>query len=108
MPRKHVPARRPFISVEESIYRGTQWVAFAPNDQPPWPHIRPDVSDFTYAVFREGASHGSKTDEACFVKSDRETTTQSDIDRGTVNIQVNFASSKPAEFVVIRIQQVAG
>ena len=108
MPRKYVPARRPSIFVEESICRGTQWVVFEPNDEPPWAHIRLDVSDFTYAVFREGSFQGSKPDEACFVKSDRETTTQNDIDHGVVNILVGFAPLRPAEFVILDIQHAAG
>jgi phage tail sheath protein FI len=81
---------------------------FEPNDEPLWAQIRLNVGTFLNDLFRQGAFQGTTPREAYFVKCDRETTTQSDIDRGIVNIHVGFAPLKPAEFVVIRLQQIAG
>jgi phage tail sheath protein FI len=83
-------------------------VVFEPNDEPLWSQIRLNVGAFMNTLFRQGAFQGRTSREAYFVKCDRETTTQNDIDRGVVNIIVGFAPLKPAEFVVIRIQQMAG
>lgn len=105
---KYVPIRRLALYIEESLYRGTQWVVFEPNDEPLWAQIRLNVGTFMQDLFRQGAFQGSSPREAYFVKCDRETTTQSDIDKGIVNILVGFAPLKPAEFVVIKIQQMAG
>ncbi|MBW7881370.1 MAG: phage tail sheath family protein [Caldilineaceae bacterium] len=105
---KYVPVRRLALYIEESLYRGTQWVVFEPNDEPLWAQIRLNVGAFMQDLFRQGAFQGSSPREAFFVKCDRTTTTQSDIDRGIVNVHVGFAPLKPAEFVVIRIQQIAG
>jgi phage tail sheath protein FI len=105
---KYVPVRRLALYIEESLYRGTQWVVFEPNDEPLWAQIRLNVGTFMQDLFRQGAFQGSSPREAYFVKCDRETTTQSDIDKGIVNILVGFAPLKPAEFVVIKIQQMAG
>ncbi|HEX4962807.1 MAG TPA: phage tail sheath C-terminal domain-containing protein [Thermoanaerobaculia bacterium] len=105
---KYVPVRRLALYLEESLYRGTQWVVFEPNDEPLWAQIRLNVGAFLQNLFRQGAFQGSTPQQAYFVKVDRETTTQNDIDRGIVNIVVGFAPLKPAEFVVIQIQQIAG
>lgn len=105
---KYVPVRRTALFVEESLYRGTQWVVFEPNDEPLWAQIRLSVGTFMHDLFRQGAFQGSTPRDAYLVKCDRETTTQSDIDRGIVNIYVGFAPLKPAEFVIIRLQQLAG
>ena len=94
--------------VEKSIDNGTQWVVFEPNDEPLWAQIRLNIGAFMQTLFRQGAFQGSSPREAYFVKCDRETTTQNDIDRGVVNILVGFAPLKPAEFVVLKIQQIAG
>ena len=94
--------------IEESLYRGTQWVVFEPNDEPLWAQIRLNVGAFMHDLFRQGAFQGTTPREAYFVKCDSETTTQDDINRGIVNILVGFAPLKPAEFVVIQIQQIAG
>jgi phage tail sheath protein FI len=83
-------------------------VVFEPNDEPLWAQIRLNVGAFMLDLFRQGAFQGSSPRDAFFVRCDRTTTTQSDIDRGIVNIHVGFAPLKPAEFVVIRIQQIAG
>jgi hypothetical protein len=105
---KYVPVRRLALYLEESLYRGTQWVVFEPNDEPLWAQIRLNVGAFLQTLFRQGAFQGSTPQQAYFVKVDRETTTQNDIDSGIVNIVVGFAPLKPAEFVVIKIQQIAG
>ena len=105
---KYVPVRRFALFLEESLYRGTQWVVFEPNDEPLWAQIRLNIGAFLQTLFRQGAFQGASPREAYFVKCDRETTTQNDIDRGVVNIVVGFAPLKPAEFVVIKIQQMAG
>lgn len=105
---KYVPVRRLALFLEESLYRGTQWVVFEPNDEPLWAQIRLNLGAFMNGLFRQGAYQGRTPREAYLVKCDRETTTQDDINRGIVNILVGFAPLKPAEFVVIRIQQLAG
>jgi phage tail sheath protein FI len=105
---KYIPVRRLALFLEESLYRGTQWVVFEPNDEPLWSQIRLNLGAFMHNLFRQGAFQGSSPREAYFVKCDKETTTQNDINLGIVNIVVGFAPLKPAEFVVIRIQQMAG
>jgi uncharacterized protein len=105
---KYVPVRRTALFIEESLYRGTQWVVFEPNDEPLWAQIRLNIGAFMQNLFRQGAFQGRTPAEAYFVKCDKETTTQNDIDLGIVNIVVGFAPLKPAEFVVIGIQQIAG
>lgn len=105
---KYIPVRRLALFLEESLYRGTQWVVFEPNDEPLWAQIRLNVGAFMQNLFRQGAFQGTTPREAYFVKCDRETTTQNDINLGIVNIVVGFAPLKPAEFVVIKIQQIAG
>ncbi|MBC7810668.1 MAG: phage tail sheath family protein [Burkholderiales bacterium] len=105
---KYVPVRRLALFIEESLYRGTQWVVFEPNDEALWAQIRLNVGAFMQNLFRQGAFQGTSPREAYFVKCDKETTTQDDINRGIVNILVGFAPLKPAEFVIIRLQQMAG
>jgi len=103
---KYVPVRRTALFIEESLYRGTQWVVFEPNDEPLWASIRLNVGAFMQNLFLKGAFQGSTPTQAYFVKCDSETTTQTDIDNGIVNILVGFAPLKPAEFVVIQIEQI--
>jgi phage tail sheath protein FI len=105
---KYIPVRRLALFIEESLYRGTQWVVFEPNDEPLWAQIRLNVGAFMQNLFRQGAFQGRSPREAYLVKCDAETTTQNDINLGIVNILVGFAPLKPAEFVIIRIQQLAG
>lgn len=105
---KYIPVRRTALFIEESLYRGTQWVVFEPNDEPLWAQIRLNIGAFMQNLFRQGAFQGKSPREAYFVKCDKETTTQNDINLGIVNILVGFAPLKPAEFVIIRIQQMAG
>jgi phage tail sheath protein FI len=103
---KYIPVRRLALFLEESLYRGTQWVVFEPNDEPLWAQIRLNLGAFMHTLFAQGAFAGRTPREAYFVKCDKETTTQNDIDLGRVNIVVGFAPLKPAEFVIIKIQQI--
>lgn len=105
---KYVPVRRFALFIEESLYRGTKWVVFEPNDEPLWSQIRLNLGAFMHSLFRQGAFQGKTPKDAYFVKCDSETTTQDDINKGIVNIVVGFAPLKPAEFVIIKIQQMAG
>lgn len=105
---KYIPIRRLALFLEESLYRGTQWVVFEPNDEPLWAQIRLNLGAFMNGLFRQGAFQGKTPQEAYFVKCDKETTTQADRNLGIVNILVGFAPLKPAEFVVLTIQQIAG
>lgn len=104
---KYIPVRRVALFIEESLYRGTQFAVFEPNDEPLWSQIRLAVGSFMNGLFRQGAFQGASPKEAYFVKCDSSTTTQADIDLGIVNIEVGFAPLKPAEFVIISIQQIA-
>lgn len=105
---KYIPVRRTALFIEESLYRGTQWVVFEPNDEPLWAQIRLNIGAFMHNLFRQGAFQGTTPKDAYFVKCDKETTNQTDINSGIVNIVVGFAPLKPAEFVVIKLQQMAG
>jgi phage tail sheath protein FI len=105
---KYIPVRRTALYIEESLFRGLKWVVFEPNDDPLWAQIRLNVGAFMHDLFRQGAFQGSSPNDAYFVKCDKETTTQSDIDLGIVNVVVGFAPLKPAEFVIIKLQQIAG
>ena len=105
---KYIPVRRLALFIEETLYRNTQWVVFEPNDEPLWAQIRLNIGAFMHNLFRQGAFQGISPKDAYFVKCDKETTNQTDINLGVVNIVVGFAPLKPAEFVVIKIQQMAG
>jgi uncharacterized protein len=105
---KYLPVRRTALFIEESLYRGTAWAVFEPNDEPLWAQIRLNVGAFMNNLFRQGAFQGITPREAYLVKCDKETTTQNDINLGIVNILVGFAPLKPAEFVILHISQLAG
>jgi uncharacterized protein len=105
---KYLPVRRLTLFLEESLYRGMQWVVFEPNDEPLWAQIRLNVGAFMNNLFRQGAFQGRTPREAYFVKCDKESTTQNDINLGIVNVIVGFAPLKPAEFAIIKLQQIAG
>jgi phage tail sheath protein FI len=104
---KYVPVRRLALYIEESLYRGTKWIVFEPNDEPLWSQIRLNIGAFMHSLFRQGAFQGSTPKDAYFVKCDGESTTQNDINLGIVNIIVGFAPLKPAEFVVLKLQQIS-
>jgi phage tail sheath protein FI len=103
---KYIPIRRLALFLEESLFRGTKWVVFEPNDEPLWSKIRMNLNAFMMGLFRQGAFQGTTPDKAFFVKCDGETTTANDRNLGIVNIKVGFAPLKPAEFVIISIQQI--
>jgi len=105
---KYVPVRRTALFIEASLRRGLNWVVFEPNDEPLWAQIRAAVGSFMQRLFVAGAFQGETPREAYLVKCDRETTTAADVDQGIVNIVVGFAPLKPAEFVVLKFQQIAG
>ena len=105
---KYLPVRRTAYYIEESLYRGLRWAVFEPNDEPLWAQIRLAVGTFMAGLFRQGTFQGSSASEAYFVKCDATTTTQSNIDRGIVRAVIGFAPLRPAEFVVIAIEQPAG
>lgn len=105
---KYIPVRRIALYIEESLFRGTKWVVFEPNDEALWAQIRLNIGAFMQGLFRQGAFQGKTPKEAYLVKCDKETTTQDDINKGIVNILVGFAPLKPSEFVFIKIQQLAG
>jgi hypothetical protein len=105
---KYVPVRRIALYIEESLVQGSKWIVFEPNDEPLWAEIRKTFTSFMQSLFLQGAFQGSSPSQAYFVRCDSSTTTQTDIDNGVVNILVGFAPLKPAEFVVISIQQFAG
>jgi uncharacterized protein len=105
---KYIPVRRLALYLQESLYRGTQWVVFEPNDEPLWAQIRLNLGAFMNNLFRQGAFQGKTPRDAYFVKCDSETTTQNDINQGIVNIVIGFAPLKPAEFVILKFQQMAG
>jgi phage tail sheath protein FI len=105
---KYVNVRRLFIFLEESLEEGTQWVVFEPNDEPLWARVRQSVTNFLTRVWRDGALMGTTPEEAFFVKCDRTTMTQDDIDNGRLIMLIGVAPVKPAEFVIIRIGQWVG
>jgi phage tail sheath protein FI len=104
----YVPVRRTAIMIRKSIYNGIQWAVFEPNDEDLWAQLRMNIGSFMMTLFRRGAFQGGKAKDAFFVKCDGETTTQDDINLGIVNVLVGFAPLKPAEFVVVKISQMAG
>jgi phage tail sheath protein FI len=102
---KYINVRRLFIFVEQSIDRGTQWAVFEPNYEQTWSAIRTSITAFLRTVWRNGALMGTTQDEAFFVKCDRTTMTQDDIDNGRLICLIGIAPVKPAEFVIFRISQ---
>jgi len=100
---KYISVSRLFLFLEESIDEGTQWVVFEPNNEQLWTQIRKVISDFLVTVWRTGALAGLIADEAFFVKADRTTMTQDDIDNGRLICIIGVAPARPAEFVIFRI-----
>ena len=105
---KYINVRRLFLFLEESIEEGTQWVVFEPNNEKLWARVKRTITEFLTRVWRDGALMGTKPEEAFFIKVDRTTMTQDDIDNGRLIVLIGVAPVKPAEFVVFRIAQVAG
>ncbi len=104
---KYINVRRLFIFLEKSIEQGTQWVVFEPNNESLWSRVKQTISQFLTTAWRSGAMMGTTEEEAFFVKCDRTTMTQDDIDNGRLIVLVGVAPVKPAEFVIFRIAQVA-
>ncbi|WP_439520057.1 phage tail sheath family protein [Hydrogenophaga sp.] len=102
---KYVNQRRYFNYLQASLERGTQWVAFEPNGPALWDRLRESIGSFLYNEWRKRALQGAQPEEAFFVKCDRSTMTQDDIDNGRLVCQVGVAFLKPAEFVVVRLAQ---
>jgi phage tail sheath protein FI len=105
---KYIPIRRLALYIEESLYRGLKWVVFEPNDEPLYAQIRLNAGSFMHNLFRQGAFQGQTPKDAYFVKCDKESTTDNDRNLGIVNIIAGFAPLKPAEFVLLYLQQMAG
>jgi len=106
---KYIPVRRTAIMLRKSIYDGIQWAVFEGNDERLWSSLRLNIGSFMNGLFRNGAFQGSKASDAYFVRCGLgDTMTQGDIDRGEVIVLVGFAPLKPAEFVIVRIQQKVG
>lgn len=102
---KYVNVRRLFLFIEHSIFKSTQWAVFEPNNRRLWSNIRNAVEDFLLVQWRRGALMGETPDEAFFVRCDRTTMTQNDLDNGRMICLVGIAPTKPAEFVIFRIGQ---
>jgi phage tail sheath protein FI len=104
---KYVPIRRFTLFLESSLYDGTQWVVFEPNDETLWGQIRLNVGAFMQGLFLKGAFQGTTPQQAYFVKCDAENNPQASINQGIVTVEVGFAPLYPAEFVIIQIQQMS-
>jgi phage tail sheath protein FI len=103
---RYIPVRRTAIFIEESVYGSIQWAVFEPNDHKLWSSLRGNIDAFMNGLWRSGAFQGEKASDAYFVRCGLgDTMTQADIDRGQVIVIVGFAPLKPAEFVIVRIQQ---
>ncbi len=105
---RYVPVRRMALFIEQTLLLNLGWAVFEPNDVPLWIALRTTVENFMLSLFNQGAFQGTKPSQAFRVTCDGTTTTQQDIDNGIVNILVAFAPLKPAEFVIIKIAQLAG
>jgi phage tail sheath protein FI len=102
---KYVNVRRLFIYIEHSLDKGTQWAVFEPNNSRLWANIRETVENFLLVLWKDGALLGDKPEEAYFVRCDRTTMTQNDLDNGRLICLVGVAPVKPAEFVIFRVGQ---
>ena len=102
---KYVNVRRLFIYLEHSIDKSTQWVVFEPNNERLWSSVRETIEDFLLQVWTTGALMGTKPEEAFFVRCDRSTMTQNDLDNGRLICLIGVAPTYPAEFVIFRIGQ---
>jgi hypothetical protein len=104
---RYVAVRRTALFIEQSLYESLKWAIFEPNDTPLWNALTQEVQAFMLGLYRQGAFQGA-AEKAFRVQCDSTTTSQNDIDQGIVNIIVSFAPLKPAEFVVVKIAQLAG
>jgi len=104
----YVPVRRMALFLEQSLLLSLGWVIFEPNDEPLWVSIKTTIDNFMLGLYTQGAFQGTSPSQAFQVACDSTTTTTTDQANGIVNIVVAFAPLKPAEFVVIKIAQLAG
>jgi phage tail sheath protein FI len=105
---KYINVRRLFIYIEESIEEGTQWVVFEPNNEKLWARVVQTITQFLTRVWKDGMLMGTKPEQAFFVRCDRSTMTQDDIDNGRLICVIGIAPVKPAEFVIFRLAQWQG
>jgi phage tail sheath protein FI len=105
---KYVPVRRLVLFIERSIEQSLTWAVFEPNDEPLWASVRMALNDFLYDLWQQGAFLGARTEEGFFVRCDRSTMTQDDIDQGRLVVLIGVAPMRRAEFIVFRIQTRAG
>jgi uncharacterized protein len=105
---KYINVRRLFLYLEESIEKGTHWAVFEPNNEKLWANINQTITNFLTTVWKNGALMGTTQEQAFFVKCDRTTMTQNDIDKGILIAIIGVAPTKPAEFVIFRIAQWQG
>jgi uncharacterized protein len=105
---KYVAVRRTALFIEQTLYANLTWAVFQPNFTPLWNALTQTVNAFMLTLFRQGAFAGDQPSDAFVVQCDATTTTATDISNGTVNILVGFAPLLPAEFVVVKIAQLAG
>ncbi|MCR2792315.1 phage tail sheath subtilisin-like domain-containing protein [Microbacterium sp. zg.Y625] len=104
---RYLPVRRLFAFAEESIQQGTGWVVFEPNDVTLWNAVSRDIRAFLRRLWRDGALFGTSEREAFYVKCDRETNPEEDVDAGLLTALVGMAPVKPAEFIVFKVSQYA-
>jgi phage tail sheath protein FI len=103
---KYINVRRLFIFIEASIFRGTQWVVFEPNNERLWARVKQTITEFLRTQWRLGALFGATEEEAFFVRVDRSTMTDDDINNGRLIVLIGIAPVRPAEFVIFRIAQL--
>ena len=102
---RYLNVRRLVLDLQRSIAEGTRWAAFEPDDEPLWSRVRAVVGELLHGRWRDGALAGRTAAEAWFVRCDRSTMTQADIDAGRLVVLVGVAPIRPAEFVMFRIGQ---
>lgn len=100
---KYVPIRRLALYLEQSVHRGLSWVVFEPNGEPLWAQVRSSIESFLYDLYRKGAFQGETPQDACFVRCDRTTMTEADLQADRLVVEIGFAPFKPGEFVIVRI-----
>jgi uncharacterized protein len=105
---RYLNVRRLFNYVEESIFEGTQWVVFEPNDIRLWGRVKRTINAFLLRVWRDGALFGATPDQAFFVICDATNNPPETRDAGQLIVDIGIAPVKPAEFVVFRIAQFSG
>ncbi len=102
---KYLNVRRYFLFLERSIEKGTQWAVFEPNGEALWANVRTTIDDFLFNEWKTGHLLGGDPKSAYFVRCDRSTMTQNDIDNGRLVCEIGVAPLRPAEFVIFRIGQ---